>query len=134
MNSITLIDPNDLRLHEDIDPIQVQRVLEQMRESGQFETPLLVDRQTLVVLDGHHRLWASKDLGCKRIPCYCVDYLTDDSIQLQTWRGDATLTKEEVIEMGLSDDMYPQKTTRHIYTLPSWDPIPLEDLLDQPSH
>jgi ParB-like chromosome segregation protein Spo0J len=133
MSSIILIDPNDLRLHEDVDPVQVQRVVDQMRSSGRFETPLLVDRRTHVVLDGHHRLWASKELGCTRIPCYCVDYLADDSIQLESWRDDVTLTKEEVIEMGLSDQMFPQKTTRHIYTLPEWEPVALDELFDQPS-
>lgn len=132
MNSITLIDPDDLHAHEDVDPVQVQRVVAQMRASGRFQTPLLVDRHTLVVLDGHHRLVASKEIGCKRIPCYCVDYLQDDGIQLESWRDDVALTKEGVIAMGLSDDMYPQKTTRHIYTLPDWQPIPLAELLDNP--
>ncbi len=128
---ITMIDPNELHVHEDVNPAQVQRVMVQMRESGHFETPLLVDRRTLVVLDGHHRLWASKELGCKRIPCYCVDYLDDDGIQLESWRDDVDLTKEKVIEMGLGHDMYPEKTTRHLYSIPDWEPIPLQELVDE---
>lgn len=128
---ITMIDPNELHVHEDVNPAQVQRVMVQMRESGHFETPLLVDRRTLVVLDGHHRLWASKELGCKRIPCYCVDYLDDDGIQLESWRDDVDLTKEKVIEMGLGDDMYPEKTTRHLYSISDWEPIPLQELVDE---
>jgi hypothetical protein len=130
MSKIILIDPDKLHVHEAVDPKQVLRVIAEMKKSGRFDTPLLVDKRSLVVLDGHHRLWASKELGYKRLPCYCVDYLKDDRIQLESWRPDVRLTKEKVLEMGLGENMYPQKTTRHIYTLPSFDPVPIEELMN----
>jgi ParB-like chromosome segregation protein Spo0J len=130
MNEIVYIDPGELLPHEDVDPAAVQRVLADMKSSGVFATPLLVDRSTKVVLDGHHRLWASRELGCKRIPCYCVDYLEDDSIELESWRPDVKLSKQMVIETGLAGRTFPLKTTRHIYQLPDSDPVPLEKLLD----
>lgn len=129
MSEIVLIDPDELHPHEEVDPEAVDRVAAHMRESGRFETPLLVDRRTLVVLDGHHRLWACRKLGCRRVPCFCVDYLEDDSIRLESWRDDVVLTKPGVIGMGLGDDLYPKKTTRHLYTLPPFDPVPLDELL-----
>jgi ParB-like chromosome segregation protein Spo0J len=131
MPKFTLIKPDELHSHEAVDEEQIRRVLWMMKDSGHFHPPLLVDLKTNVVLDGHHRLWASKELGCKRIPCYCVDYLADDSVVLESWRADEALTKHQVIKMGLSDDVFPQKTTRHLYNIPdSIKPTPLDTLIE----
>jgi hypothetical protein len=131
MNKVLLLPTDELRVHEEIDANQVERVVKSMRESGRFFPPLLVDFESKVILDGHHRLEACKRLGCKRIPCYCVDYLRDDGILLESWRPDVRLTKPDVIQMGLSDRVYPQKTTRHIYKLPDWvTPVPLAELVN----
>lgn len=130
MNEIIFIDPHDLHPHEATDEAQARLVLESIAASGRFFPPLLVDLRTNVVLDGHHRLWASLALKCKRIPCYCVDYLADDSVVLESWRPDTTVTKRQVIEMGLSEETFPLKTTRHIYTMPDGvEPYPLSVLM-----
>ena len=129
MRQLIMIDPEELHSHEAVDDDQIRRVLDMMNGSGLFHPPLLVDFETRVVLDGHHRLWASKELGCKRIPCYCVDYLNDDSIRLESWRPEVSLTKRQVIEMGLGENVFPLKTTRHLYVIPdSIKPTPLVDL------
>jgi ParB-like chromosome segregation protein Spo0J len=126
---LKLIDPEDLHCHEEIDERQVARVLQKMKETRLFHPPLLVDDRTQVVLDGHHRLMASKRLGCKKIPCFCVDYLADDSVVLESWRPDVRLTKQQVIDMGLSGTVFPLKTTRHVYVIPaSIKPTPLAEL------
>ncbi len=129
MGKLKLIDPNELHCHEDVDDAQVQRVMRKMKDTGFFHPPLLVDDRTKVVLDGHHRLVASKRLGCKKIPCYCADYLCDDAIVLESWRPDVRLKKQQVIDMGLSGSVFPLKTTRHLYTIPdSINPTPLDEL------
>jgi len=128
---LRLIDPKTLLTHEEVDDAQVRRMVAMMKQTGRFHPPLLVDALTLVVLDGHHRLLASMELGCQRIPCYCVDYLGDGSIILESWRPDVELTKQKVIAMGRSDDLFPLKTTRHRYVLPgSIEVTPLEALID----
>lgn len=133
MGKLLLIDPDELHGHEAVDRAQMRLVLDMMKESGSFHPPLLVDEATRVVLDGHHRLWASKELGCHRIPCYCVDYLEDESIVLESWRPEKNLSKREVIDMGLSQGVFPLKTTRHIYQIPdSVKPTPLAELVASP--
>ena len=130
MKKLLLLNPQELHIHEAVDDKQVRRILRIMEEKGRFHPPLLVDFETKVILDGHHRFWASKQLGCKRIPCYCVDYLNDDAIVLKSWRPDMLVTKKQVIDMGLGDDVFPLKTTRHLYDLPqSLEPIPTEELM-----
>ena len=108
-----------------------RRVAGIMRETGQFPQPVLIDTNTRVILDGHHRWWAGQELGCARIPCYGVDYLEDESIRVQSRRPELTVSKEAVIDMGLSGKTYPIKTTRHIYAMPEFpDPVPLKKLID----
>jgi ParB-like chromosome segregation protein Spo0J len=129
MPMFKMISPSELHSHEAVDQDRIHRVSAMMAESGHFYPPLLVDLESKVVLDGHHRLCASKELGCKRIPCYCVDYLEDDTVILESWRPDVNLTKQQVIDMGLSDGVFRLKTTRHLYKIPdSIEPTPLHTL------
>jgi ParB-like chromosome segregation protein Spo0J len=131
MPKLMMIKPQELRAHEDVDEERIRRIVTMMTRRRVFHPPLLVDRQTMVVLDGHHRLEASKELGCRTIPCFGVDYLNDEEVRLESWREDITLTKQQVIDMGLSDEVFPFKTTRHLYAIPSSiHPTPLDELID----
>ncbi|KAF0683252.1 Aste57867_24684 [Aphanomyces stellatus] len=93
--------------------------------------PLLVDRKTGAILDGHHRYTVGTQLGLVTVPAVLVDYLEDESITVDVWPecGRDALTKEEVIAMALSDDVFPPKTSRHAFSddLPPIK-IPLEKL------
>jgi len=71
---ITLLDISSLHLHEEIIPEPLNRLVETIIEDGMLEHPIIADRQTLVVLDGMHRVAALKRLNCKRIPVCLVDY------------------------------------------------------------
>ncbi|ETW03158.1 hypothetical protein H310_05577 [Aphanomyces invadans] len=80
--------------------------------------PLLVDRKTGAILDGHHRYTVAVQLGLLTVPAVLVDYLEDNSITVDVWPecGRDSLTKEEVIAMALSDDVFPPKTSRHAFS------------------
>ncbi|GMF21248.1 unnamed protein product [Phytophthora lilii] len=93
--------------------------------------PLLVDRATGAILDGHHRYNVGVQLELECVPVVLVDYLEDDTITVDVWPkcGRDSLTKQEVIEMSLSDDLFPPKTSRHSFSddLPPIS-VPLERL------
>lgn len=72
-----------------------------------------VDKNHLIVLDGHHRLNSCKQLGLSKIPCVFVDYLHDSKIRVTTRRKEYKITKEDVINMALSTKVFPNKTTKH---------------------
>jgi hypothetical protein len=55
-----------------------------IRGQGYFSQPVIVDRNSLVVLDGMHRVSALKNLHCLRIPACLIDY-SDPSIDLGAW-------------------------------------------------
>ena len=131
MNELLLLNPSELRPHEKVEEDRVERIVALLRGRAHFFPPLLVDAASKVILDGHHRFQASRKLGCERIPCYAIDYLRDDGVILESWREDMTFSKQDVIDKGKSGDLYPIKTTRHIYRLPEGiEPVPLATLVD----
>ncbi|KAK1944760.1 Uncharacterized protein P3T76_003293 [Phytophthora citrophthora] len=93
--------------------------------------PLLVDRATGAILDGHHRYNVGLQLELQCVPVVLVDYLEDESITVDVWPkcGRDSLTKQEVIDVSLSDDLFPPKTSRHSFSddLPPIS-VPLERL------
>ncbi|KAI9914480.1 hypothetical protein PsorP6_007828 [Peronosclerospora sorghi] len=77
--------------------------------------PLLVDRDTGAILDGHHRYHVAQQLGLASVPVVVVDYLADATLTVDVWPecGRDTLTKAQVLAMALSDHVFPPKTSRH---------------------
>ena len=125
-----LIAPKALLPHEEIDAERVARLVEEIRGAGHFYPPVLVDRDSHVILDGHHRWHASARLGLTLLPCYVVSYFEDPTIRVMSRRPEIEVTKQSVIDMARSGHTYPHKTTRHMYDLPEWiEPVPLARLL-----
>ncbi|KAG7379622.1 hypothetical protein PHYPSEUDO_008349 [Phytophthora pseudosyringae] len=93
--------------------------------------PLLADRATGAILDGHHRYNVGIQLELECVPVVLVDYLEDETITVDVWPkcGRDSLTKQEVIDMSLSDNLFPPKTSRHSFSddLPPIS-VPLECL------
>ena len=82
---------------------------------GGYNKPLLVDIRSKVILDGHHRFRIGEALGLKFLPAILIDYLSNDEISVDVWPGSGleTITKQQVIDMSLSGDLYPPKTSKH---------------------
>lgn len=68
-----LIEPGTLKPHEDVDMDRVRALAEEIRLSGAFYPPVLIDETSRVILDGHHRWHASTLLALAWLPCYAVD-------------------------------------------------------------
>lgn len=58
---------------------QVDHIANSIREFG-FRQPLVIDRDGVLVI-GHGRLLAAKNLGLKAVPCIYADDLTDEQIK-----------------------------------------------------
>ena len=121
-----------LRGHEEVIPDNLETRTSKMLRKG-FYKPIIVDRSSMVILDGHHKWTAAGRLGLTRVPAIMVNYLDDEGILVDVWPncGRDTITKAEVLGMGVSEEVFPPKTSRH--TLPFEIPsisIPLGDLRD----
>jgi L-serine kinase (ADP) len=115
---ITLLQSSELQPHEEVIFSHACAILLWMLWTREFPQAILVDGKTGTILDGHHRWWVSKKLGLRVIPCYCVDYLEDATIRCEPRRKDVAVDKEAVIERAAAGNVFPAKTTRHIYQLP----------------
>tara|TARA_B100000131_G_scaffold139068_1_gene135375 strand:+ start:697 stop:1107 length:411 start_codon:yes stop_codon:yes gene_type:complete len=113
---VELVERVSLNPHEMIIPTNLEKRLAKLRKIG-FYKPIIVDSETMVILDGHHKWNAAGILGLINVPVLKVGYLQSNSIEVETWPdcGRAEITKEEVIGMGLSGELFPPKTSRHFF-------------------
>lgn len=97
-----------------------------IREEGLWTRPLFIDRITRVVMDGHHRLAASRRLGLTVLPCFALDY-DDPDVSVSRWENDEPISPEEILAAGTCGKLLPYKTTKHLISRSwSFSPIPLE--------
>ena len=61
------------------DKTQINNVAESIKQYG-FVQPIVIDKDNVVVI-GHCRLLAAKQLKMKEVPCVCVDDLTDEQVK-----------------------------------------------------
>ena len=73
-NGVVLMSISKLKRHEAIDPKRLLELMAQIKNDGYLKNPIVVDKDSLVILDGHHRLKALKTLGYQKIPTFLVDY------------------------------------------------------------
>ena len=71
---IKLEEVNTLLFHEQILESLLSGLVTELVSDQRFRHPIIVDRQSRVVLDGTHRLTAARELGCRFIPVCLVDY------------------------------------------------------------
>jgi cysteine synthase/O-phosphoserine sulfhydrylase/cystathionine beta-synthase len=110
---VQLVELEELRQHEEVDPAHMEELKEEIRSDKILKFAIVVDKNTNIILDGEHRFNSLKELGCRRIPVVYVDYNSPD-IQVQSWRKNLHLTKEDVIEAGLGEKKLPPKTSKHM--------------------
>lgn len=112
---ITFINPVKLKSHEMTDNRRLLIVMQKIKADGFIRNPVVVERKNLVILDGHHRVEVLKRLGAKKVPVFFVDY-KDKNVRVYLRRKEfkAENIKEKVIKMGLSNSVFPSKTTRHL--------------------
>ena len=130
LEGVVLVETVSLRGHEEVITDNLETRTSKLLSKG-FYKPIIVDRGSMVILDGHHKWTAAKSLGLARVPVIMVDYLVDEGVLVDVWPdcGKESIPKTEVLEMGVSGDVFPPKTSRH--TLPfkiPWIRIPLSEL------
>jgi len=114
-SDVRLVPVEWLKAHEEIKIKNMEKLLEMTLKWDGFTKPLIADKATGTILDGHHRFAVAKRLELARIPAVCIDYLNDDTVELELWPASSleSISKQDVVDMALSSDLYPPKTTRH---------------------
>ena len=111
---IRQIDIKRLRPHERTEPGRLKKLVCALRAPHARIRPIIVDRGSYTILDGHHRYQAFVRLGIPKISCLLVDYF-DKDISVTFRRADVKnrLTKEIIINTVKKGKLFPYKTTKH---------------------
>ena len=112
---VELVEVSILNPHEEIKHRNRDKLLEMTKKWGGFTKPLLVDSVSLTILDGHHRYDVARCLNLSKVPAIMLDYLNDERISVTVWPGREieSISKQDIVDMGLSSDLYPPKTSKH---------------------
>jgi L-serine kinase (ADP) len=99
---------------------RVFEVIESITRSGRWIAPIVIERDSYAVMDGHHRLAAAKRLNLPRVPCLMLDYT---QVRVQARRIGYQVDGKQIIERSHTRSLYPPKTTRHVFSseLPTCD-------------
>jgi hypothetical protein len=107
---VLLLPPGLLRPTEEFSPDRLDALTAEILASGQWPFPILVERSSLVVMDGHHRREFALRQALRRVPCLMLDYR---DVELESRRPGIGVTPDEVIARGLAGRPFPPKSTRH---------------------
>ena len=81
---IALVELDELLLHEEIIPDSLAELKHRIMNDKVLKAPIIADKDTLVILDGMHRVTALRDLGCRFICACLIDYMNPE-IKLDRW-------------------------------------------------
>ena len=112
----------------------IPKVAESIKQFG-FRNPIIVDK-AMVVIAGHTRLEAAKQLGLKKVPCIIADDLTPEQVkafrlvdnrtsEFASWNYELLQTELESLDIDLSDFEFPDLTYED-----TLDAEELESILD----
>jgi ParB-like chromosome segregation protein Spo0J len=108
-----IVEIDKLKIHEKVDFLRLDKLMKEIKKDGVLKKPIVVDKKTYVVLDGHHRLEALKRLGLRKIPVIFVNY-SSPLIKVLSWRKGEIINKKSVIEAAISGRAFPPKTSKHM--------------------
>ncbi len=74
---LALLHVDDIKPHEETDKARLRRVRESISLSRTLFKPVIVDRQSYTIIDGHHRYQSLLNMGHKTIPVVLADYERD---------------------------------------------------------
>lgn len=110
---VVLLALNQLRAHEQVCPQRLAVVKAMILKAGRINNPVIVDRKTKIILDGHHRVASLRQLNYRLVPAMEVDYFSNQA-RVYSRRKNFIIMKAIVVQTVLKNMIYPQKTTRHL--------------------
>lgn len=108
-----LVELSKLKEHEEIIPERIEELKKEILSDDFLREPIIVDMNTNIILDGHHRFNILKSLGYSKIAVQYIDYRKPEII-VESWGNSKKQTKKSVIEKVSKREKFPPKTTRHI--------------------
>ncbi|MFQ5763257.1 MAG: ParB N-terminal domain-containing protein [Candidatus Bathyarchaeia archaeon] len=82
--TITVLRTSDIRVHEETESKLTRMLAGKIKRDGVQRDPIVVDRDTRVVLDGTHRAAALEMLDCDKVGAWIVSY-RNPSVRVSRW-------------------------------------------------
>ena len=124
IKGVELIDINLLKPHEKIierKKVSLAKFIKSY-DSYYIISSIVCCHKSLLIIDGHHRYFALKELGLKKAPVTLINY---QSNSIRT--GSSTpYDKKYIVDIGRSSSLLEPKSTEHaVYcnNSKSWEPI-----------
>jgi len=111
-DEIKVVPISELREHEMPHEKRVCELEKDMTSRKVLLKPIVADSETKIILDGHCRCRALRNLGCSKVAVKFVDYKSS-GIDVNGWNG-GEISKKDVIEAGLSGNLMTPKSSMHI--------------------
>lgn len=105
---------SDIFPHEEVLPERVEQFHDFILSYG-INNPIcipaiIVDINTNVIIDGHHRYYTLKKLGLQQVEMLFIDYMHEDILV----ESKANIGKDSIVEAGRSGKLVRPKLTRHL--------------------
>jgi cysteine synthase/O-phosphoserine sulfhydrylase/cystathionine beta-synthase len=123
---VELVDLKSLRPAEYMDLKEVLALYAEILKTGMVSRPILVDRESYVILDGHDLFYSLDMLSAAKVPIVKIDLSSVRVRSLQ--HGLKPITKEKIVEAGIKGPKLPPKSFRVLVEIPQIS-IQLKDLL-----
>lgn len=91
-------------------PEHAASLAETLRREQLWRIPIVLECNSLAVMDGHHRLQAALQLKLAYVPCLLLGY---GDVEVIATREGYLVTPQEIVRRARAQDLYPPKTTRH---------------------
>ena len=123
---IDLISIDFLIPHEEVllDKKEILKNNLKYKDQSVIISSIIVCHESFVIIDGHHRYKALKELGVKKIPVTLINYFNKD---IRTTDNNSIL-KEDLIRNAKKNKLYSPKSTKHSVLCNEsklWSPITL---------
>tara|TARA_X000000950_G_scaffold268086_1_gene345228 strand:- start:105 stop:542 length:438 start_codon:yes stop_codon:yes gene_type:complete len=99
--------------HEEIDESNLKKLIQFILEENKFTTPIIVDKKTNLIIDGHHRFFAAKSLKLQKIPVFQINYLQKEITVKEKSSEGKILSKKLIIKFSKAQTLLPKKSTFH---------------------
>jgi len=107
---VCLVEVSKLLPIEDHSKKRSLNIEKKIKTEKVWSKPIVVEKNHMLVLDGHHRFSFAKREGLKKIPAVLVDY---SDIDIRSLRKEISFTKDDVVKNALQEKIYPYKTVKH---------------------